>query len=93
MTEENDLELTEGSKYIITSLGSRDEPIKSTGEFCGYLSIGNGGAVCIKLDKSHKGMGGKMRIIPTHMILAIDVVKKAKKHEDEDVDSTSKSYL
>ena len=93
MSEENDLELTEGSKYVITSLGSRDEPIKSTGVFRGYVSIGNGGAIVIELDKSHKGMGGKMRIIPTHMILAIDVMKKAKRTDEKETESTSRSYL
>jgi hypothetical protein len=93
MTKEDDYELTEGSKYIITSLGSRDNPIESTGEFCGYVTIGNGGALVIKLDKSHKGMGGKMRIIPAHMILTIDVVKRAKKADEEETESTSRSYL
>jgi hypothetical protein len=93
MTEDDYLELTEGSKYIITSLGSRDEPIKSSGTFCGYTSIGNGGAICIELDKSHKSLSGKVRIIPSHMILTIDVVKKAKKTDEKEKESTSRSYL
>lgn len=93
MTDDDNLELVEGSKYVITSLGSRDEPMKSTGVFCGFTTIGNGGALCIKLDKSHKGLGGKIRIIPAHMILAIDVVKSAKKSDEKETESTSRSYL
>ena len=93
MSEEEELELTKGSKYIITSLGSRDEPIKSTGVFLGYITIGNGGALCLKLDKSHKGLGGKMRVIPSHMILAIDIVKIARKEDEKEAETTSRSYL
>ena len=93
MKDKKNLELTEGSKYIITSLGSRDEPMQSSGTFCGYITIGNGGAICLELDKSHKKLSGKVRIIPEHMILAIDVVKVADKEEEKEKESTSRSYL
>lgn len=91
--DNNNLELTEGSKYIITSLGSRDEPMQSSGTFTGYITIGNGGAICLELDKTHKKLSGKVRIIPEHMILAIDVIKIADKKEEEEKESTSRSYL
>lgn len=93
MVDNDDLELTEGSKYIITSLGSRDEPLKSSGKFRGYVSIGNGGALALELDKSHKELSGKIRIIPAHMVLAIDVMKKEKKSDEKETESTSRSYL
>jgi len=93
MDDEDEMELTKGSKYIVTSLGTKDEPIVSSGEFSGYISVGNGGAICIELDKTHKKMAGKTRIIPIHMILAIDVVKKAKKEDEKETESTSRSYL
>ena len=93
MKDKKNLELTEGSKYIVTSLGSRDEPMQSSGIFRGYITIGNGGAICIELDKSHKKLSGKVRIIPEHMILAIDIVKVADKEEEKEKESTSRSYL
>ena len=93
MDDDEDLELTKGSKYIVTSLGSREEPLVSSGTFSGYVSVGNGGAIILELDKTHKKMAGKSRIIPIHMILAIDVVKQVAKEDEDETESTSRSYL
>jgi hypothetical protein len=93
MDDDEDLELTKGSKYIVTSLGSREEPLVSTGTFEGYISVGNGGAIILELDKTHKKLAGKNRIIPVHMILAIDIIKQVKKEDEKETESTSRSYL
>ena len=93
MKEKEIQQLTEGSSYLITSLGSRDEPIISTGEFTGFAVVGAAEAVCIKLDKSHKKLAGKTRMIPSHMILTLDVISEAKKKEKTDEDAMAKSYL
>ena len=67
--------LMEGSKYLIRSIGGKDEMLITQGEFVGYASIGKGdGGICIKLDKSHGDMINKIRIIPLMMILSIDII-------------------
>lgn len=65
-----------GSKYRILSKGGDDKPLISTGEFRGYAAFANETALCLKLDPSD-GKEGRMRFIPYHAILAIDVVTMA----------------
>jgi len=79
----NSLQLTEGSTYKITSLGTKDQPVITCGTFKGYSVVGNMDAICIELDKSHKELSGKLRIIPTHMIMLIDVVKAKEAKEEK----------
>ena len=85
MNEENKMELTEGSVYKITSLGSRDNPIETEGIFKGFISIGvDETGLLIKLSSTHGNMAGKVRIVPLHVILLIDVidVKENEKKDD-----------
>ena len=86
-------ELKVGSKYQITSLGSKDSPIVTTGKFLGYGAMGNSDALCIELDKSHKKLAGKTRLIPSHMILALDILQEKKEKEKKDKDSMERSYI
>jgi len=58
LKKKTDLQLTKGSTYKIISIGSRDDPIKTSGTFKGYSVVGNMDAICIELDKSHRGMKG-----------------------------------
>lgn len=75
-------ELTEGSKYRITSLESREKPLISNGIFKGFAIIGNADGVCIELDETNTELKGKIRIIPSHMITSIDILEE-KTREDE----------
>jgi hypothetical protein len=76
MKEEKRMELTEGSEYKITSLGGRDAAIETKGTFIGFISIGiDETGLLIKLNKSHNKDSGKIRIIPLHVILLIDILK------------------
>ena len=86
MKKKTDLQLTRDSKYKITSIGSRDKPTKTSGIFRGYTVVGNVDALCVELDGTHKGLKGKIRIIPSHMIMCIDIVtaRKPKKEEKEE---------
>ena len=87
--------LTKNSVYRVTSLGSKDEWLVSTGTFLGYTIIGEGvTAMNLRLDKSHKKLENNIRLIPTHMIMCIDIIEHAEDEEDisgEDED-TSRSY-
>ena len=78
------MELTEGSIYKITSLGSRDNLIETEGMFKGFISIGvDETGLLMELSKIHGKMAGKIRIIPLHVILLIDIVN-VKENEKKD---------
>ena len=84
MDEEKKLELTEGSEYKISSLGSRDQLIESEGIFKGFISIGvDETGILMELGEGHGSLAGKMRIIPLHVVLLIDV-KSAIENEKKD---------
>lgn len=75
MIAEKKMELTEGSIYKITSLGSRDTVLETEGKFKGFISIGvDETGLLIELSKNHGKMAGKIRIVPLHVILLIDVL-------------------
>lgn len=81
--DEDVVVLTPGSQYRIKSLESRDAPLITHGKFVGYTAIAHDEGICIELDSSHKDMAGRIRVIPVHVIIAIDILKAAEK-EDKD---------
>jgi hypothetical protein len=84
MNKEKKMELTEGSVYKITSLGGRDKPLETEGIFKGFISIGvDETGLLMELNKSHGEMKGKIRIIPLHVILLVDVLSAK---DDEKID-------
>ena len=84
MNEEKKLELTEGSVYKITSLGSRDNLIETEGTFKGFISIGvDETGLLIELSGTHGEREGNVRIVPLHVILLIDILD-AKENEKKD---------
>ncbi len=81
-----DLQLVPESRYRIESLASRDNPMVTEGAFKGFLHVGNG-VVAIALDMDD----GLRRVIPTHMILAIDILEVPEAPEEEE-ENDSKSF-
>jgi len=67
--------LTKGSRYRIESMETRDRTKVTKGVFRGYATIGTDDAVVIELDESHQEMKGKLRLIPLHVVLAVDVLE------------------
>ncbi len=86
MNDEKDkMELTEGSVYKITSLGGRDLLLETEGTFKGFISIGvDETGLLMELSKSHGVMAGKIRIVPLHVILLIDIVAVKENSKKED---------
>ena len=86
MAKENEdthsVKLTVGSQYRVKSLESRDAPLITHGKFLGYTSIGHDDGLCMELDDSHKDMKGRIRVIPMHMIICIDIIKAKDKEEE-----------
>ncbi len=74
--------LTKGSRYKLTSAQARDKPMETVGIFKGFTSIGPDEALVMELDESHGEFAGKVRVIPLHMVLAIDVIEAAEEEEE-----------
>jgi len=86
---ENDyIMLTKGSRYRITSMETRDKPLITHGVFRGYAAIGPDDGICMELDSSHGEMSGKVRILPSHMIISIDVVEQAEERKQKEKPGT-----
>lgn len=74
--------LTLGSKYHLRSLASREAVLETSGTFRGIVSLGSIDAIAMELDATHKDLAGKLRVIPTHMVIAVDIVEAVKKEEE-----------
>ena len=81
MPEEEFLTLTKGSRYRIVSIETREKAMVSHGTFKGFASIGPDEAISIELDESHQGQSGKIRLVPIHMVLAVDIVDQVKEEK------------
>jgi hypothetical protein len=86
MNKKEELQLTEGSKYKIFSIGGRENAMESEGIFKGYTQFGiDEGGLILELDENHGSMHGKLRLIPLHAILAIDILnEKPEENKTED---------
>jgi hypothetical protein len=74
-------------------MGGRDKSIETTGIFKGFISIGvDEIGLLIELGKKHENMKGKIRIIPLHVILAIDVIN-AKPNNKKELDGEMPHYV
>lgn len=93
MSKKADMELTRGSEYKIISIGGRDHMLESKGIFEGYASVGMDEiGLLMKLKETHDNMNGKIRIVPLHAILAIDVLD-AKPDDNQDDDQEMPRYV
>jgi len=93
MNKENKMELTEGSEYKILSLGARDSMLETEGIFKGFISIGvDETGLLIELNHKHGEMAGKTRIVPLHVLLAIDILK-IEENEKKDDDKGVSHYV
>ena len=93
MDKKLEIELTEGSEYKITSLGGRDIALETEGIFKGFMSIGvDEVGLLMELGKRHDKMAGKIRIVPLHVILAIDVLD-AKPNVKKNSDKETSHYV
>ena len=93
MTKKDELKLTEGSRYKVISIGGRDIALETEGVFKGFASIGiDEGGMQIELSEHHGDMQGKIRIVPLHAILAIDILDAKKDDKKDDSKDTNHYY-
>ena len=78
MNNKDEMILTIGSTYLIRSINSRDNPLETNGKFIAYTMIGQDLAFVMELED------GSKRAIPSHMILAIDIIETAEEEEKEE---------
>jgi len=84
MNKKEDWKLIEGSRYKIISIGGRDSSLETDGIFKGYATIGiEEAGLVIELYAEREKSEEKLRIVPLHAILAIDVLD-VKRHESRD---------
>src|SRR6266566_3577478 len=72
---EDMVSLTKGSRYRIESMETRERTKVTKGVFRGYATIGTDDAIVVELDDSHQELKGKLRLIPLHVVLAVDVLE------------------
>jgi hypothetical protein len=90
--------LTPGSRYRILSMMTRDAPLETEGEFKGYTAIGGMDAICMEVKQRAGGKGGAkpkmmLRLIPTQMVISIDIIDQAKEAEKEKAGPDSRAYM
>lgn len=73
--KEDRVQLTLGSRFAIRSVGTRDEVLVTRGTFKGIVSVGAADGIAMELDDSHDDLTGKIRVIPSHVILAVDILE------------------
>lgn len=75
MDKKEDWKLIEGSRYKIISIGGRDSSLETEGIFRGYATIAiEEAGLVIQISPEDHEHTEKLRIIPLHAILAIDVL-------------------
>jgi hypothetical protein len=84
--------ITIGSRYRIVSTGGDDKPLVSMGEFRGYAAFSNETALVLRLDGSNGQEVGRIRFLPYHAIVAIDVLELAPKKVQEEKDDNRVYY-
>jgi len=86
MNKKQSVQLTEGSRYRIFSIGGRERMLETEGVFRGFTTFGvDEGALIIELGAKHDDMQGTTRILPLTGILAIDILDaKPKEKRDEE---------
>lgn len=82
--------LTPGSLYRVRSLESREKPLETIGVFKGYAAVAHDTAIVMEVELSTGGSKEKfMRLIPSHMVISIDVLKAEKEEEQKEKDSNA----
>ncbi|MGH7319166.1 MAG: hypothetical protein ACRELA_06020 [Candidatus Rokuibacteriota bacterium] len=80
-----DLRLTPGSKYRVRSLASQQEVLTTEGTFRGLAAMGSLDALVMEVKEGRKRV---TRLIPTHVVVALDVLEAAGVEEQEDEEAS-----
>jgi hypothetical protein len=75
----DEVKLTVGSTYLIKSVLTRESVQETEGVFKGVTTIGTSDALIMELKAGP--MKGKIRLIPSHMVVSLDMLERAKAEE------------
>ncbi|HID25571.1 MAG TPA: hypothetical protein EYP23_03810 [Thermoplasmata archaeon] len=90
MKKKQGWQLLEGSKYKILSIGARESVLETVGTFRGFASLGlDEVGLCIEQTRKKKRV---IRIIPLHVVLAIDVLSENRAPEREEESEETHYY-
>jgi hypothetical protein len=93
MSKKEELKLVEESHYKITSIGARDTALETEGIFKGYANIGiEEAGLLMELGETHGAEKGKLRIVPLHAILSIDIYDHKDFLKEEEKKDTNHYY-
>jgi len=93
MNKKLEIALTEGSEYRIVSIGGRDATLETQGIFKEFTTLGiDEIGLLIELGQDHGEIAGRMRIVPLHAILAIDIIDAKPNNKKDDTKETSQYY-
>ncbi|RLF28666.1 MAG: hypothetical protein DRN08_00345 [Thermoplasmata archaeon] len=93
MNKKPESQLTEGSTYRIISIGAKDSALETEGVFKGFATLGiDEVGLLMELGKKHGKMEGKIRIVPLHAILAIDIIDAKPNQKKDDGKETSRYF-
>lgn len=81
---EETFSLSVDSSYLIRSAESIEKPLITRGKLRGYATLGQETGITVELDESHGEDQGKLRIIPLHVILSVDILSTEKKKDEEE---------
>jgi len=84
-----DIRLVEGSTLRVLSVGKKETMLTTEGIFKGYSGVGSDEGFCMEIKEAKKKI---IRIIPNHMILAVDILKAAEPEEDEEAHDEPANY-
>ncbi len=77
---------TEGSQYREKSHEARDKPMETIGIFKGYAAVAHDTAIVMELEMPLGDGKAMLRLIPSHMIISIDVLKAKKEEKAKEQD-------
>ena len=93
MNKKEEFKLVEESHYKITSIGARDNALETEGIFKGYANIGiEEAGLLMELGDTHGPDKGRLRIVPLHAILAIDLYDHKNSIKEEEKKDTNLYY-
>jgi hypothetical protein len=91
--EERKNPFVKGSVYRIVSLGTQEAPVETQGTFVGFTNFGmTGEGVMIELGTRHGDAAGKLRVIPLHMVLHLDVIEGKEEQKEKQDEGHPVSY-
>jgi hypothetical protein len=93
MSRKMETSLTEGSQYRIISIGGKDAVLETEGVFKGFSTLGiDEIGLLMEMGSFHGDQAGRIRIVPLHAILAIDVIDAIPQDKKDDSKETSQYF-